>query len=454
MKTIQLSSWGLGFAGAALAVVACSAQAPAAPETTGTASAAVSEAWDVVSTSPFITAIGGGNAALWGISNQVAADYGSAGIDYDIYQLGSSGWSQIGGGAQQVAVDPVGGTPWVVNHAGTVYKGNGSGGWTVVSTSPAMTNIGVRNGIAWAIGKQVAANYGAAGIDYDIYQFVNGAWVQIGGGAQQVAVAPDTGLPWVVNHAGTVYKGDGNGGWVVVSTSPFMTNIGVGTAGQAWAISNEVAKSYGSAGTDYDIYSWVNGSWVQQPGGAQKVSVAPGSSVPFVVNHAGTVYEGDCDASSCGAAGGFCFAHTCSSGCEYAPSNCTATVADPLNPQTGQHDPVNGVGFISVSCSAGPNGTGNGYYTVAFGGSSSGPWIGYSPYAMGTYQYPMNGQPLSFLMDEDDGYLPGPTCQYYNQCTIHATYVQVCAAPGAGELTEQSGVCSGGPCVAVPVTYK
>jgi hypothetical protein len=167
-----------------------------------------------------------------------------------------------------------------------------------------------------------------------------------------------------------------------------------------------------------------------------------------------------CNAATCEAAGGYCSSSgilgTCEPGCENSPGSCTATVANPIN----------GYGFIGVTCT----GVGNGVYTVSETAAppvetglgtlppSTG-WVGYNPYGTGTYQYVLQGQQVQFAVDESDMYLPGCNVETGQGCQIHATYVEVCAEPGTGQFTEQSGICGNlesfpQQCVTVPVTYQ
>ncbi len=172
------------------------------------------------------------------------------------------------------------------------------------------------------------------------------------------------------------------------------------------------------------------------------------------------IFHRSCNAAACTAAGGSCnFFFGCVDGCENSPVSCTATVTNAIN----------GFGWLNVSCT----GIGNGVYTVSETAAPptetglgsiapSGPWFGYSPYSASAYPYVFQGQPIQFLVDEDDIYLPGCDNGYNpSNCQIHATYVQVCAQPGSGQFTAQSGVCSGNlenfdnqQCVVAPVVYQ
>ena len=74
----------------------------------------------------------------------------------------------------------------------------------------------------------------------------------------------------------------------------------------------------------------------------------------------------------------------------------------------------------------------------------NGPWIPYSNYSAGAEQWVFTGGAsiTPSPVDEDDIYLPGcDDGSNPSACQIHATYVEVCAQPGAGQYTNQSGLC-------------
>jgi hypothetical protein len=188
----------------------------------------------------------------------------------------------------------------------------------------------------------------------------------------------------------------------------------------------------------------------------------PGTTEDFIIGRF-------CNQASCSAAGGYCSGAWCDEGCENSPLSCTAQA-------------VSGEGWIIVNCS----GTGNGYYSVQVTTAPpidlgigeeypNGPWTlwwapDYTTGSQGYFQF--SNAPISLYIDEHNIYYgcnpatgyPGPGCQCNATtgagCTIVPTFVQVCAQPGAGQYTAQSGVCQGNgenfddvQCVEVPVTY-
>jgi hypothetical protein len=169
-----------------------------------------------------------------------------------------------------------------------------------------------------------------------------------------------------------------------------------------------------------------------------------------------------CNQATCSAAGGHCVGRFCAQGCENSPLSCTAE-APPTDPGVPA--------FVKINCT----GTANGVYQVSFTSAPwtwnglgyvtpSGPWTVYP--GVGNLSLPEPGLEagtqtlqgkLSFGLDEYNASWPGSGCQYYRNCTFTPTFVQVCAQPGAGPFTEQSGVCTGNlenpapQCVVVPV---
>jgi hypothetical protein len=89
------------------------------------------------------------------------------------------------------------------------------------------------------------------------------------------------GMPWVVNNAGNIFRGDGRS-WQQLSG--LATDIGVGADGSAWVIgTNSVPGGFG-------IWRWSGSAWVQVDGGAVRITVDPRGE-PWVVNADGRIYQ-------------------------------------------------------------------------------------------------------------------------------------------------------------------
>jgi hypothetical protein len=99
-----------------------------------------------------------------------------------------------------------------------------------------------------------------------IFRFQNGQFVQVSVLATEIAVSPE-GTPWVVNAFGNIFEWNNTSS---VQVSGCATSIGVGPNGAAWVIG---CLSPGV--TDDAIFQRVNGTFVQEPGSAVQIAVAP-----------------------------------------------------------------------------------------------------------------------------------------------------------------------------------
>ncbi len=144
-------------------------------------------------------------------------------------------------------------------------------------------DIGVgANGEAWAIGTLAMGNG-----DFSIHKWNGSSWVGTDGGALRIAVGP-TGVPWVVNSAGTIFRRTSNsptsGSWQQLAGS--AKDIAVGADGTAWKIGT---TAMGTAG-DFSIEKFNGTAWVAAAGGAIRIAVGP-DGVPWVSNTVGTIFR-------------------------------------------------------------------------------------------------------------------------------------------------------------------
>ena len=146
------------------------------------------------------------------------------------------------------------------------------------------TDIGVGgDGTAWIIGTN------ALGSDFGIKRFdVNSQnWVASDGGGVRIAVGP-TGVPWIVNSAGEVYRRTSNsatsGSWQLLAGST-AKDIGVGRDGSAWIIGTNAL-----GGGDFGIKKWNGSGWTASDGGGVRIAVGP-TGVPWIVNSANQIYR-------------------------------------------------------------------------------------------------------------------------------------------------------------------
>jgi hypothetical protein len=137
-------------------------------------------------------------------------------------------------------------------------------------------------GDAWTLG----FNANSSG-DYNIYQWVNSAWVKRTGAATHLAVSPE-GYPWVINHTGAIFYWNGSefelapgnacASWIGVGPNAFGS-----TYGDPWILGCNVQTN-----NNYNIYQLQGSTWVQQPGEATRLAVGPAG--PWVINSAGNVF--------------------------------------------------------------------------------------------------------------------------------------------------------------------
>ncbi len=115
-------------------------------------------------------------------------------------------WVQIDGAAVKIITESSG-TPWVINYQNYCYRGNNGGNSTGWVQMPGMiTDIASGGGNTFALGINII-NAGG----YEIYRW-NGSnnWILLSGTAMKIAVN-SSGIPYIVNAAGHLYRGTSNG---------------------------------------------------------------------------------------------------------------------------------------------------------------------------------------------------------------------------------------------------
>jgi hypothetical protein len=231
-------------------------------------------------------------------------------------------WTHLDGDVGvQIAVSPVNGYPWVLNSAGTVYAWTCTGRtctFQPVSTGAVPMSwiapgpLGLNNQwTAWALSKTLYQN------DYVVWNYnvaVANSWSAAtpAAGGLQIAVSPDSGLPWLVNHNGTVFVGglSAQNYWQVVSnveTGGFDGGNGVGWYGtanaiavgpdyQAWLLNNTTCS--GCSFQDHEIFElsqfssvWDSAWTMMGPGGGVVISMSA-NGTPWLINHNGTAFYG------------------------------------------------------------------------------------------------------------------------------------------------------------------
>jgi len=200
---------------------------------------------------------------------------GAAG-NYGIFRRDGSAWTSVPGAAVHVAVDQ-NGFAWVVNAAGQIFRWDG---YTWVEIPGGATEIAIgASGAVWIIGTN-DAGFGGNGI----YTWNGSGWTMVPGAGVRIAVEP-SGNAWVVNAAGQIYQWNG---FTWLNKPGGAEDIAIGTDGTLWVVGTNAAGPAGSFG----LYQWNGSGWVARTGTALSISVGGSASKPWVVNSAGSIYQG------------------------------------------------------------------------------------------------------------------------------------------------------------------
>jgi hypothetical protein len=136
---------------------------------------------------------------------------GGWGTNGSIYQLQGSKWVKQAGTGSQIAVSDLN-IPWVIRAGGDIYVETGTGltrytnacaSSIAVGPVSAAPEFGDGLGDVWITGCTGGTE---PPVESSIYQLQFGAWVQVAGGASEIAISPDLGVPWIVNTSGQVSK--------------------------------------------------------------------------------------------------------------------------------------------------------------------------------------------------------------------------------------------------------
>ncbi|MCX6180867.1 MAG: M12 family metallopeptidase [Bacteroidetes bacterium] len=208
----------------------------------------------------------GKDGSVWVLSNIAEAG------GYGIYKYNGYSFNKIAGGAVAIDVDP-NGNPWVVNSAGSIFRGTPQGAWTLMPGSAKDISVGA-DGSVYMVGTDVYR--GGNGI----YKFDGAYWVRQTGVGVRISV-DNQGSPWIINDMGTVWR-LANGTWTNMAAS--ATDIGCGADGSTF-ITTKTAVNGG-----YTIQKFRDNGWMKYSGGAYRVDVGP-SGEAFVVNTSGYLYK-------------------------------------------------------------------------------------------------------------------------------------------------------------------
>ena len=127
-----------------------------------------------------------------------------------VYHRVGNTWKGIAGGAVRLDVDKSG-IPWLVNDGGKIFRGKDANGSNWILVDGCAGDIGVGDEL-WVVGCNDAPSGGKS-----IYHRVGDTWKGFAIGAVAIDV-DENGIPWFVNDAGKIFKGnDASGsGWTPV----------------------------------------------------------------------------------------------------------------------------------------------------------------------------------------------------------------------------------------------
>ncbi|MCX6180863.1 MAG: hypothetical protein NT150_02890 [Bacteroidetes bacterium] len=124
--------------------------------------------------------------------------------------------------------------------------------WSTIFFGASDVGVGA-NGTVWTLGN--VPEPGGAG--FGIYKSVNGgAFNKVYGAAVKVDVDP-SGIPWVINSNGTIYRGNEKGQFYYVDGN--AKDIGIGSNGSVYMVGTVGASGYG-------VYKWGGVSWIKLTG--------------------------------------------------------------------------------------------------------------------------------------------------------------------------------------------
>ena len=151
------------------------------------------------------------------------------------------------------------------------------GGYEKLVKMPGVaTDIGIgADGSVWIIGTN---NLGTAG--FQIYNWDGSSWIANWGSGVRISVDP-TGIPWIVNATGEVWRHSNNdplsGSWILVPGT--VSDIGIGGNGDVWAIA-----------INGWVVKWNGYDWDTCNGVGVRIAVEEDGR-PWVVDSTGAIYR-------------------------------------------------------------------------------------------------------------------------------------------------------------------
>jgi hypothetical protein len=231
--------------------------------------------------------VGAGGTSTWIIGTSPTAG------GFTIFKWDGVAWTMSNGGGVRIA-STSSGVPWMVNSLGEIYQRTSSsatsGSWTLRPGCAKDVGVG-SDGSVWVIGCSVVPG------GFDIHKWNGSGWnvESGGGGAVRIAVG-STGIPWVVNDAGSIFRrtssNPSTGSWQMLPGA--AKDIGIGPDNYAWIIGTSPVVG------GFNIWVWdeqvafstapARAEWVSVPGGATQISVGANGR-PWLVNNANSIFR-------------------------------------------------------------------------------------------------------------------------------------------------------------------
>jgi hypothetical protein len=219
--------------------------------------------------------------------------------DYYVYQRIGSKWVRTDGAGTMISVG-LDGYPWVITHLGTIYYWNGST-FVLAPGGGCATSIGV----GYSFGDTTDYPYGIPSIigcngssttDGSVYTYFSyqgsHSWLPQTGAANRIAVSPQGELVVITQYGSVWYMGND---FYFEETPPACANsIAAGSDSDplsSWFADVWITFCGDVSNQGANIYQLQNATtWVQIPGTASQVSLAPDTGVAWVVTLTGEIF--------------------------------------------------------------------------------------------------------------------------------------------------------------------
>lgn len=189
-----------------------------------------------------------------------------------IYKYVNNNWIELPGGGVVIAAGPKN-ELWTINNQSQIMRFSDHG-WQKIAGSATDIAIG-DDGSVYSIGTD------DCGSGFGIYRFIKPyGWEKIPGCGEKIDVSPE-GIPWVVNRQGRIFKFV-NGAWLEVPGGAF--DIAVGEEDEIWVTGTSFCRG------GRRIFHYQATEWLELEGCAVSLDIAPDSGL-WVINANGEIFR-------------------------------------------------------------------------------------------------------------------------------------------------------------------